>query len=277
MRVRLDIAYDGTDFAGWATQPNLRTVQQTVEDALSTILRLTRPVRLVVAGRTDAGVHATGQVAHADLDEIDEKTDLVRLTRKLTSLLNQSPDVVIRSITRAPEGFDARFSPLARRYEYRIVDDDTKRDPLTRHQTVWFKRRLDLALMNETAASLVGLRDFGAFCKPREGATTIRELQVFDWNRDDSGALVGRLQADAFCHSMVRALVGACVEVGSGKLALKDMGKVRDAAVRTSAFKIMPAHGLTLTEVIYPPDDQMGARAQLTRAKRDATGNGSDS
>jgi tRNA pseudouridine38-40 synthase len=277
MRVRLDIAYDGTDFAGWATQPNLRTVQQTVEDALSTILRLTRPVRLVVAGRTDAGVHATGQVAHADLDEIDEKTDLVRLTRKLTSLLNQSPDVVVRAVTRAPDGFDARFSPMARRYEYRIVDNDVDRDPLKRHQSAWINRPLDVQLMNDTASSLVGLRDFGAFCKPREGATTIRELQVFDWNRDDSGALVGRLQADAFCHSMVRALVGACVEVGSGKLALKDMGKVRDAAVRTSAFKIMPAHGLTLTEVIYPPDDQMGARAQLTRAKRDATGNGSDS
>jgi tRNA pseudouridine38-40 synthase len=277
MRVRLDIAYDGTDFAGWATQPNLRTVQQTVEDALSTILRLTRPVRLVVAGRTDAGVHATGQVAHADLDEIDEKTDLVRLTRKLTSLLNQSPDVVVRAVTRAPDGFDARFSPMARRYEYRIVDNDVDRDPLKRHQSAWINRPLDVQLMNDTASSLVGLRDFGAFCKPREGATTIRELQVFDWNRDDTGALVGRLQADAFCHSMVRALVGACVEVGSGKLALKDMGKVRDAAVRTSAFKIMPAHGLTLTEVIYPPDDQMGARAQLTRAKRDATGNGSDS
>jgi tRNA pseudouridine38-40 synthase len=277
MRVRLDIAYDGTDFAGWATQPNLRTVQQTVEDALSTILRLTRPVRLVVAGRTDAGVHATGQVAHADLEEIDEKTDLVRLTRKLTSLLNQSPDVVVRAVTRAPDGFDARFSPMARRYEYRIVDNDVDRDPLKRHQSAWINRPLDVQLMNDTASSLVGLRDFGAFCKPREGATTIRELQVFDWNRDDSGALVGRLQADAFCHSMVRALVGACVEVGSGKLALKDMGKVRDAAVRTSAFKIMPAHGLTLTEVIYPPDDQMGARAQLTRAKRDATGNGSDS
>jgi tRNA pseudouridine38-40 synthase len=277
MRVRLDIAYDGTDFAGWATQPNLRTVQQTVEDALSTILRLTRPVRLVVAGRTDAGVHATGQVAHADLDEIDEKTDLVRLTRKLTSLLNQSPDVVVRAVTRAPDGFDARFSPMARRYEYRIVDNDVDRDPLKRHQSAWINRPLDVQLMNDTASSLVGLRDFGAFCKPREGATTIRELQVFEWNRDDSGALVGRLQADAFCHSMVRALVGACVEVGSGKLALKDMGKVRDAAVRASAFKIMPAHGLTLTEVIYPPDDQMGARAQLTRAKRDATGNGSDS
>jgi tRNA pseudouridine38-40 synthase len=277
MRVRLDIAYDGTNFAGWAMQPNLRTVQATVEDALTTVLRLTQPVRLVVAGRTDAGVHATGQVAHADLDVIDEKTDLVRLTRKLISLLNQSPDVVIRSITRAPDGFDARFSPLARRYEYRIVDDDAKRDPLTRHQTVWFKRRLDLALMNEAAASLVGLRDFGAFCKPRERATTIRELQVFEWNREDSGTLVARIQADAFCHSMVRALVGACVKVGSGKLALKDLGDVADAAVRTSTFKIMPAHGLTLAEVIYPTEREMGERANLTRARRDASGYGSDS
>ena len=277
MRVRLDIAYDGTDFAGWAKQPHLRTVEATIEDALATVLRLTKPARLVVAGRTDAGVHATGQVAHADIDVIDEKTDLVRLSRKLTSLLNQTPDVVLRSVTRAPEGFDARFSPMARRYEYRIVDNDIDRDPLKRHQTVWINRPLDLDRMNATAASLVGLRDFGAFCKPREGATTIRELQVFEWQRDQSGALIGRLQADAFCHSMVRALVGACVEVGSGKLALAELGDVRDAAVRTSVFKIMPAHGLTLTEVIYPPDDQLGARAELTRARRDASGNGADS
>lgn len=277
MRVRLDIAYDGTDFAGWAIQPNLRTVQATIEDALTTVLRLTQPVRLVVAGRTDAGVHATGQVAHADLDVINEKTDLVRLTRKLTSLLNQSHDVVIRSVTRAPDGFDARFSPLARRYEYRIVDDDAKRDPLTRHQTVWIKSRLDFELMNETAASLVGLRDFGAFCKPRERASTIRELQVFEWQRETSGTLVARIQADAFCHSMVRALVGACVKVGSGKLARKDLGDVADAAVRTSAFKIMPAHGLTLAEVIYPTDHEMGERANLTRARRDASGQANDS
>jgi tRNA pseudouridine38-40 synthase len=131
--------------------------------------------------------------------------------------------------------------------------------------------------MNEAAASLVGLRDFGAFCKPRERATTIRELQVFEWNREDSGTLVARIQADAFCHSMVRALVGACVKVGSGKLALKDLGDVADAAVRTSTFKIMPAHGLTLAEVIYPTEREMGERANLTRARRDASGYGSDS
>jgi tRNA pseudouridine38-40 synthase len=276
MRVRLDIAYDGTDFAGWAVQPNRRTVQGTLEDALTTVLRLTEVTRLVVAGRTDAGVHATGQVAHVDLD-LDDGVDLLRLTRRLSSLLRSTPDVVIKNVTRAPDGFDARFSPLARRYEYRLLDREELRNPLVRHRTVWTSTPLDIDLMNETASSLIGLRDFGAFCKPREGATTIRELQQFTWMRDDTGTLIARLQADAFCHSMVRALVGACVEVGSARLALSELGDVRDAAQRTSDFKIMPAHGLTLTEVIYPPDEQLGLRADLTRAKRDMTGHGSDS
>ena len=276
MRVRLDIAYDGTDFAGWAVQPHRRTVQGTIEDALTTILRLTQVPRLVVAGRTDAGVHATGQVAHVELD-LDDGQDLVRLRRRLSSLLRQTPDVVVKAVTKAPEGFDARFSPLARRYEYRLLDREELRNPLVRHRTVWTSTPLDCDLMNETAASLIGLRDFGAFCKPREGATTIRELQEFAWVRDDTGTLIARLQADAFCHSMVRALVGACVEVGSARLDLSDLGDVADAAQRTSVFKIMPAHGLTLTEVIYPPDAELGLRAELTRAKRDMTGNGSDS
>lgn len=276
MRVRLDIAYDGTDFAGWAVQPNRRTVQGTLEDSLATVLRLTEVTRLVVAGRTDAGVHATGQVAHVDLD-LDDGVDLIRLTRRLSSLLRSTPDVVIKNVTRAPDGFDARFSPLARRYEYRLLDREELRNPLVRHRTVWTSTPLDIDLMNETASSLVGLRDFGAFCKPREGATTIRELQQFTWMRDDTGTLIARLQADAFCHSMVRALVGACVEVGSARLTLSELGDVRDAAQRTSEFKIMPAHGLTLTEVVYPPDEQLGLRADLTRAKRDMTGHGSDS
>jgi tRNA pseudouridine38-40 synthase len=276
MRVRLDIAYDGTDFAGWAVQPHRRTVQGTIEDALTTILRLTHIPRLVVAGRTDAGVHATGQVAHVELD-LNDGLDLVRLRRRLSSLLRQTPDVVIKSVTKAPEGFDARFSPLARRYEYRLLDREELRNPLVRHRTVWTSTPLDLDLMNATAASLVGLRNFGAFCKPREGATTIRELQEFAWTRDDTGTLIARLQSDAFCHSMVRSLVGACVEVGSSRLELADLGDVADAAQRTSVFKIMPAHGLTLTEVIYPPDAELGLRAELTRARRGMTGNGSDS
>lgn len=276
MRVRLDIAYDGTDFAGWAVQPHRRTVQGTIEDALTTILRLTHIPRLVVAGRTDAGVHATGQVAHVELD-LNDGHDLVRLRRRLSSLLRQTPDVVVKGVTKAPEGFDARFSPLARRYEYRLLDREEMRNPLVRHRTVWTSTPLDIDLMNATAASLVGLRNFGAFCKPRDGATTIRELQEFTWMRDETGTLIARLQADAFCHSMVRSLVGACVEVGSARLDLSDLGDVADAAQRTSVFKIMPAHGLTLTEVIYPPDAELGLRAELTRAKRDMTGNGSDS
>jgi tRNA pseudouridine38-40 synthase len=285
MRLRIDLAYDGTDFSGWGVQPDLRTVQGVVEDGLATILQIEQP-RLVVAGRTDAGVHATGQVTHLDVPRLprfelaDGSLDVEELENRLAGVLKREPDVVVRRLSLAPEGFDARFSPLARRYEYRLIDDPRKYNPLERHRTVWTGKPLDVDRMNEAAQQLLGLRDFGAFCRPRPGATTIRELQEFSWVRHENGIIVGRVVADAFCHSMVRALVGACVAIGNGRLGVDEpteatpepeftLTAVRDAAERTNIFKVMPAHGLNLAEVIYPPDDELQARADLTRSRRD--------
>lgn len=275
MRLRLDLAYDGTDFAGWGIQPNLRTVQGVVEDALATILRLTQPARLVVAGRTDAGVHASGQVVHVDVptlasfENADGSFHLEEFENRLAGILKRDPDVVLKRASVALEGFDARFSPLARRYEYRLQDDARTYNPLERHRSVWTPKPLNVDLMNTAAESFLGLRDFGAFCRPRPGATTIRELQQFEWRREPDGVVVCHIQADAFCHSMVRSLVGACVVAGNGKVQQSELDEVRDGAERTALFKVMPPHGLNLIEIIYPPDNELGARAELTRSRRD--------
>jgi tRNA pseudouridine38-40 synthase len=250
VRYRMDISYDGTDFAGWAMQPGLRTVEDTLMTTLAMVLRLPVPPRLVVAGRTDAGVHATGQVTHIDLpmEAVSMTSEMV--LRRVNGALGFNSDVVVRAFGIAPAGFDARFSPIARRYEYRISDQIESINPLERHNTVRFHGRLEAGAMSEAAHSLVGLRDFGAFCRLRPGATTIRELQVFTWERTEQGSLVATLQADAFCHSMVRALIGATVAVGEGRLAAAELNAVRDEALRTSDFTVMPAHGLTLVEVL---------------------------
>ena len=271
VRFRMAISYDGTDFAGWAMQPGLRTVEDTLMTTLAMILRLPVAPRLVVAGRTDAGVHATGQVVHVDLPQAALMMSPEMALRRVNGALGASTDVIVRSFDVAPEGFDARFSPIARRYEYRIFDSVEGVNPLERHNTVRFHGALQADAMNAAAASLVGLRDFGAFCRLRPGATTIRDLQVFSWERTSRGALVATLQADAFCHSMVRALIGATVAVGEGRLGAEELTVVRDHALRTSDFTVMPAHGLTLTEVIYPPDDELGPRAELTRRRRELT------
>ena len=262
-RIRLDLAYDGTGFSGWARQPGLRTVQGVLEDALATIFRRhDAPPRLTVAGRTDVGVHATGQVAHVDLTPAQLGSLRGDLAKRLNGIAGLDSDVrVFRSIA-APPGFDARFSALWRRYEYRIADAGALHDPRRRSHTLWHPAALDAEAMHAAAQSLLGLHDFAAFCKPREGATTIRTLKEFTWERDPDGVLIARLQADAFCHSMVRALIGACVDAAA------DVVTLRDAAVRTSAFKVMPAKGLTLVEVGYPPDAELAARAEQTRGKR---------
>ncbi|MFF2275451.1 tRNA pseudouridine(38-40) synthase TruA [Agromyces sp. NPDC058126] len=287
VRIRLGIAYDGTDFKGWAAQPRLRTVQGTLEGALATLFRREGVApRLTVAGRTDAGVHALGQVAHLDVpaSALAKVTRLRRgdasgalehdraavLLRRLTGILGTADsDVVITHAEPAPAGFDARFSAVWRRYEYRIADDAALRDPLARGRTVWYPRALDVEAMDRAANRLLGLHDFAAFCKPREEATTIRTLQAYRWRRGEGDVLVTTLQADAFCHSMVRALVGACVAVGEGKLAADDPERLLAAAERTSAFKVMPAKGLVLTEVGYPDDAELETRAVQTRARRD--------
>ncbi|WEG08172.1 tRNA pseudouridine(38-40) synthase TruA [Microbacterium horticulturae] len=279
MRIRLDIAYDGTHFRGWARQPGLRTVQGTIEDALARILG--GAPRLVVAGRTDAGVHARGQVAHLDLDDgqrerlftqtrRDAASDPVdRLAYRVRGALGAYPDVTVHRTAVAPDGFDARFSAVWRRYEYRVADLVSGYDPLERARTTTVRASLDVEAMDAAARSLIGLHDFAAYCKPREEATTIRTLLEFDWHRAGDGVLVANVRADAFCHSMVRALVGACVAVGEGRLSIADAATLRDAGERTSAFKVLAARGLTLAEVGYPADELLATRAEQTRARRD--------
>jgi tRNA pseudouridine38-40 synthase len=279
VRLRLDLAYDGTEYAGWASQPGLRTVQGQLEAGLGAVLRLTPSPRVVVAGRTDSGVHARGQVAHVDLPAAalagltarDGATGAVVLVRRLAGVLPD--DLVVRAATLAPAGFDARFAALRRRYAYRVVDRTEFRDPLTRGQVLWHRRALDAEAMNAAAAQLVGLHDFAAFCRAREGATTIRTLEVFEWQRQltgpDRGLVVARVEADAFCHSMVRALVGACLAVGEGKREVGWPAELLAGRERTAA--VAPAHGLTLEQVTYPPDAELAVRANRTRARRELT------
>ena len=271
VRIRLDVAYDGTDFTGWARQPGLRTVQGELEAALATVFRRAEEApRITVAGRTDVGVHATGQVAHVDLDAamLAAKGGPSRLSRRLNGILGPVGDVRIARASVAPDGFDARFAALWRRYEYRIADARAEQDPRRRSHTLWYPAALDEETMDAAARSLTGLHDFAAFCRPREGATTIRTLQDFTWSRDDHGVLLGQVRADAFCHSMVRALVGACVAVGERKFTSSRPSELREERTRTSEFKVMPARGLTLVEVGYPPDDEFASRAEQTRARR---------
>lgn len=281
-RLRLDIAYDGTAFTGWAKQPGIRTVQGELEAALATVFRRYPPApTLVVAGRTDAGVHATGQVAHLDLTAEQlaflakphghaDREPGASLARRLNGIAGLKSDVHVARAAIAAPGFDARFSPIWRRYEYRIADAAAGRNPLLRGHTVWYPAGLNLDAMNTAADELLGLHDWAAYCRPREGATTIRDLQEFRWHREPDGVLVARLQADAFCHSMVRALVGAAVSIGEGKLAEGRLAGIRDEKQRTSEFKVMPAAGLTLVEVGYPDEPGLAARAEQTRARRDA-------
>ena len=263
MRLRLDVAYDGGDFRGWATQPGLRTVEAELSAALATVLRLPE-VALTCAGRTDAGVHARGQVVHVDLDELPEGAD--RLLRRLNGLL--ASDLRVRSVAEAPPGFDARFSALWRRYAYRVVDDPAAADPLTRSSVLTWPRPLDVGAMAEASVALRGLHDFASFCKQREGATTIRTLLDLEWTRGANGVVEATVRADAFCHSMVRSLVGCLLAVGEGRRDVGWPAEVLAAGSRDAAVAVAPAHGLTLEEVGYPPDEELATRAGETRARR---------
>jgi tRNA pseudouridine38-40 synthase len=272
VRLRIDLAYDGSGFHGWARQDDLRTVQGDLEQALDTVLRTTG-TSLTVAGRTDAGVHARAQVAHVDLDpdalvvaagrspEAPEDA----LVRRLNGVLDN--DVRIHRVAEAAEGFDARFSALWRRYAYRVADRPEAVDPLTRGQVLAWPRPLDEAAMNAAAAMLVGEQDFAAFCRKREGASTTRTLLDLGWTRE-GGLLVADVRADAFCHNMVRALVGCLLAVGEGRQQPEWAHAVLRARVRDSAVKVVHAHGLTLEEVRYPPDDELASQARASRVLR---------
>lgn len=287
VRLRFDLSYDGTDFSGWAAQPGLRTVQGSLEAGIATLLRIAEPesTRLTVGGRTDAGVHARGQVAHLDVAEArldqwvgrrrpDEpapgEAELARVrARKLNGVVaREAPDIVVHSVRRVPSTFDARFSALRRRYEYRLIGAGMRKDPLVARYTAEVPRPLDFDAMQSAADELLGLNDFTTFCKARDGATSVRDLLRFEWRRTEDGAYAARIEADAFCHSMVRALIGAVVAVGSGRIDRDELVALRDARMRTSRFTVMPAHGLSLEEIAYPDDDELDARAAATRARR---------
>ncbi len=274
VRLRLDIAYDGTDFAGWATQAGHRTVAGVLDEALTTVFRT--PVRLRAAGRTDAGVHASGQVAHVDVpaDALPNayprspragEAEFLALLRRLGRFL--PTDVRVLGIARAPAGFDARFSALRRHYVYRLSTAPYGVEPhQARYVTAW-PRSLDLDAIIASSRDLLGLHDFAAFCRQRDGATTIRDLQRLDWSRDGD-LITAHVSADAFCWSMVRSLVGALLAVGERRRPPSWCGELLSATDRSSDYAAAPAHGLTLIGVDYPPDDQLAARNLITRDLR---------
>ena len=262
MRVRIDLGYDGTAFGGWAAQPGRRTVQGELERALA-VLDPAAP-RLTVAGRTDAGVHARGQVAHADLAPAVARDRL--LLRRLNGLLPE--DVRVRAVAEAPAGFDARFSALARTYRYRVADGPQLADPLRRAEVLAWPRPLDVAAMAAACPPMLGEHDFAAFCKRREGATTVRALLALHWAREEGGLAVLTITADAFCHSMVRSLVGAFLAVGEGRRPPEWPASLLGLGTRAGDVVVAPPHGLVLERVDYPPDAELLARQAVTRNVR---------
>jgi tRNA pseudouridine38-40 synthase len=274
VRLRLDIAYDGTEFAGLAVQTGQRTVAGVLDGALSTVFRT--PVQLRAAGRTDAGVHATGQVAHVDVPagalprayprtSRAEDSEFLPLVRRLARLLPQ--DIRVLDIGRAAAGFDARFSALRRHYVYRLSTAPYGVEPQeARFVTAW-PRPLDVDAMAVASRELLGLHDFAGFCRQREGATTIRDLQRLDWSRDGD-RVTAYVTADAFCWSMVRSLVGALLAVGEHRREPRWCAALLTSTQRSSDFAAAPPHGLTLVGVDYPPDDELEARTKVTRELR---------
>jgi tRNA pseudouridine38-40 synthase len=264
LRLRLDLAYDGTNFSGWGKQPDRRSVQEEVEKAIGTITQT--KIESIVAGRTDAGVHATGQVIHVD---VPENINLDEIAYKLNRILDE--DIRIMQVRIAPEGFHARFSALRRSYTYKILDKNLPVPPINRFDIASWYRPLEVELLNEASALVLGHHDFAAFCKFREGGTTIRTLKKFHWERQED-LLVATIVADAFCYSMVRNLVGAAVCVADGRKESSWIGELLANKERVSDSLVFPSRGLTLSSVEYPTNDQLLERAKVTIGKR---GNGS--
>lgn len=294
MRIRLDFAYDGSDFYGWAKQPTLRTVQGELESALHKVLRVpegdeSEPLRLTVAGRTDTGVHAAHQVCHLDVSESVLENCIGHMSCDSLSALEYRlrhvlpADIAIHKVSEAPEGFDARFSALGRTYVYRIVDGSgfASVDPRIRGFVLKIDYALDVDSMNQAAQMMVGLHDFGSFARPNPGGTTIREVKKAYWERIgqctserlvpplEQGLLEFTIVADAFAHNMVRSLVNASVQIGMGKRTLDWFNEKIHNPIREGSTGPIAPHGLTLENVAYPPDDELGVRADAIRARRE--------
>jgi tRNA pseudouridine38-40 synthase len=262
-RLRIDLSYDGTNFAGWAKQPDQRTIQEVVEEAIARMVRA--PADTVVAGRTDAGVHATNQIIHVDVPEVG--LDIDNFQYRLNRIL--AGDIRINLVDEAPMNFHARFSATSREYVYQIIDGGKQPQPLNRFDVAPWFRTLDVDALNEASSQMIGQRDFAAFCKFREGSTTIRNLTRFNWERTPNGYLVADVVADAFCYSMVRNLVGAAVCVGEGRFPKEWMAKMLANKERISESYVFPSKGLTLTKVHYPKDELLLDRIAMTLARRD--------
>ena len=294
MRIRLDFAYDGSDFYGWAKQPTLRTVQGELESALHKVLRVpegdeSEPLRLTVAGRTDTGVHAAHQVCHLDVSQSVLENCIGHMSCDLLSALEYRlrhvlpADIAIHKVSEAPEGFDARFSALERTYVYRITDNSGFAfvDPRMRGFVLKIDYALDVDAMNQAAQMMVGLHDFGSFARPNPGGTTIREVKKAYWERIgqctserlvpplEQGLLEFTIVADAFAHNMVRSLVNASVQIGMGKRTLDWFNEKIHNPIREGSTGPIAPHGLTLENVAYPPDDELGVRADAIRARRE--------
>jgi tRNA pseudouridine38-40 synthase len=262
LRLRIDLAYDGTNFSGWGRQPDRRTVQEEVEKALTTATQ--SKIETIVAGRTDAGVHATGQVIHVD---VPDSLNLEELSYKLNRMLDTDVRILKVAVVNGP--FNARFSALRRHYTYKILDGNQTVLPLDRLDVAPWYRVLDVDLMNQASALMLGSHDFAAYCKFREGSTTVRNLQRFEWTRDSAGFLIGDVVADSFCYSMVRNLVGAVVCVADGRFGPDWIEQTLANKVRISDSLVFPACGLSLRQVDYPTDDQLSEHAKVTIGKRD--------
>ena len=278
VRLRIDLAYDGTHFSGWAKQPGLRTVQGELERAIAMVVRREPDeVTVTVAGRTDAGVHATGQTCHVEVTEGEcaklagRSANVGGAARKLNGALKRfdAGDLIVHAVSLAPEGFDARFAALSRTYEYLVSPRGVPINPLLRHCVVALGDEIDVDATRTASLTLLGLQDFTSFCKAREGSTAVRTLIDFTWAERADGVLAATIHADAFCHSMVRSLVGGVLAVGAGKLTVEQLQQLTAERKRSSSIPVMPAHGLTLVGVEYPEDAGLAARAAVTRARRD--------
>ena len=267
-RVRMDVSYDGRDFSGWAVQPARRTVAGVLIAALERLFGAETAFGLTVAGRTDAGVHATGQVCHVDLSSsaLAQVGGPPSLLRRLAGLM--PPDARVRAVTPVPATFDARFSATFRRYEYRVADSVWGPEPLRRYDTIGWVRPLDLERLRQAAEPLLGEHDYAAFCKRKEHATTVRAITRLDWRREPDGVAVATVQADAFCQAMVRSLVGAMLTVGDGRREPEWPAKLLTLRERSSEVTVAPAHGLTLIAVGYPAEAEYAQRADATRRLR---------